>query len=63
MKTEDLKAPPPTMDDRKAAMLLVRLAEINREEAVARLVPVCTAARLWAEGQAHTKKEGPSDES
>lgn len=60
MKTEDLKAPPPTMEDRQAAMLIVRLTEINRDEAILRLVPICTAARLWAEGQIGVV---PTDES
>lgn len=46
-----LKVPEPTMGDRQALGLLLRLAEIDRTEAVARLLPIVTAARLWAEGQ------------
>lgn len=62
MAEKDLKTPPPTMEDRQAAMLLVRLAEIDRAEAAARLIPVVTAARLWAEGQIGMKKGDPGDE-
>lgn len=63
MSDPQIKAPPPTMDDRKAAMLIVRLAAMDPDEAIARLVPLCTAARHWAEGQVGVKNEGSTDES
>lgn len=52
-----LRVPDPTMGDRKAAALIVRMAALDQEEAMRRLLPLCTATRLWAEQQVGQVKE------
>lgn len=42
-------------EDVLAASLIIRLAALNRDEALERLVPLVSAARLWAEQELEKK--------
>lgn len=43
--------PEPKEEDHLAASLLATLAKHDPQEAYRKLVPICSAARLWAEQQ------------
>lgn len=47
----EVKAPTVTPEDRRAAGLILRLATLAPDEAQAMLLPLCSAARVWAEEQ------------
>lgn len=52
-----LKAPEPKQEDVLAATLLADLARVDRYDAIQKMIPMVTAARLWAEGQIGQKGE------
>lgn len=53
-----LKVPEPTKEDVFAASLLADLARVDRYDAIQKMIPLVTAARLWAEAQLDEGGEG-----
>lgn len=52
-----LDLPPSTQEDAYGAQLLADLCRADRGEGMAKLLPVVTAARLWAEEQMKPKAD------
>lgn len=50
-KFPTLDVPPATQEDAYGAQLLADLCHVDRGQGMTTLLPVVTAARLWAEGQ------------
>lgn len=56
-----LKVPSATKEDVFAASLLADLARVDRYDAIQKMIPMVTAARLWAEAQLDQQEKTDGD--